>query len=147
MNLKKALPVLLLIVMAVITLLVKRFNETSHVPVSYERNASERSPRTPVGTDATLKLDRTTSNLYYTKHAKCRMRCRHISQQEVQDILINGTINYNKTNLNDPRGPAYALEGFTKDRQRVRIIFAPKQKYLTVVTVIDLEVEYECSCK
>jgi len=74
------------------------------------------------------------------------MRCRQISQQEVKDILANGGINYNKTNLDDPRGPSYALEGYTNDRQHVRIIFAPKQDHVTVVTVIDLEVEHTCDC-
>ncbi|MDQ6815640.1 MAG: DUF4258 domain-containing protein, partial [Bacteroidota bacterium] len=92
------------------------------------------------------KFDRTTTNLFFTKHARCRMQCRHITQQEVKDILVNGTINYNKSNLHDPQGPTYAVEGITNDRQHVRIIFAPKQQHLTVVTVIDLEVDYECNC-
>lgn len=74
------------------------------------------------------------------------MRCRHITQQEVKDIIANGTINYNKSDLNDPRGATYALEGMTQDNQHVRIIVSPKLQHLTVVTVIDLEVEYECNC-
>ena len=74
------------------------------------------------------------------------MKCRHITQQEVKDILVNGTINYNKSELNDPRGPTYALEGRTKDGQKVRIIFAPKKEHTTVVTVIDLENEFACNC-
>ncbi len=53
------------------------------------------------------------------------MKCRRITQQEVKDILVNGTINYNKSDLNDSRGPSYAVEGMTRDRQKVRIIFAP----------------------
>jgi hypothetical protein len=75
------------------------------------------------------------------------MKCRKITQQEVKDILTKGTVNYNKSNLNDPKGATYALEGNTDDGQHVRIIFAPKQKHLTVVTVIDLETEFECDCK
>ena len=74
------------------------------------------------------------------------MKCRQITQQEVRDILLNGKVNYNKSDLNDPKGASYALEGYTKDRQHIRVIFAPKQKHLSVVTVIDLEEERPCSC-
>jgi len=59
------------------------------------------------------------------------MKCRHITQQEVKDILVNGTINYNKSDLNDSRGPSYAVEGMTRDRQKVRIIFAPQGQVAT----------------
>ncbi len=72
------------------------------------------------------------------------MACRKITQKEVQEILLEGKINYNKSELDNPQGPTYAVEGVTSDRQRVRIIFAPKQKHLSVVTVIDLENEFAC---
>ncbi|MDB5193557.1 MAG: hypothetical protein JWQ96_3120, partial [Segetibacter sp.] len=72
------------------------------------------------------------------------MACRDITQKEVREILAEGSINYNKSELDDPQGPTYALEGETNDRQHVRIIFAPKQKHIAVVTVIDLENDYEC---
>jgi hypothetical protein len=41
------------------------------------------------------------------------------------------------------------LEGYTsKEKQHIRIIVAPKQKHLTIVTVIDLDEEWACgSCK
>ena len=38
------------------------------------------------------------------------------------------------------------LEGNTDDGQHVRIIFAPKKQHISVVTVIDLENEFECDC-
>jgi hypothetical protein len=143
MNVKKILPVLLLVIMAVAAISIRRCGEASRPPVTTERKAPSNSP-----TNATrqVKFDRSASNLFFTKHAKCRMRCRHISQQEVKDILARGTINYNKSDLNDPRGPSYALEGRTNDGQKVRIIFAPKKQHMTVVTVIDLEREYVCNC-
>ena len=74
------------------------------------------------------------------------MKCRQITQQEVKEILAEGEINYSKSNLDDPQGPTYALEGVTDDRQNVRIIFAPKQQHMSVVTVIDLDVEHQCDC-
>lgn len=86
---------------------------------------------------------------YFTKHARCRMKCRHISQQEVKEIVQRADVNYRKSELDAPEGPKYALEGVTSnDKQHVRIIVAPKQRHLTIVTVIDLENEWECqSCK
>lgn len=143
MNMKKILPVLLLIVMAVVAISIRRCNNTSRPAVVSEKTPSA---NTTPNTSDQLKFDRTATNLFFTKHAKCRMKCRHISQQEVKDILVKGTINYNKSDLEDPRGPSYALEGKTKDGQKVRIIFAPKKQHMTVVTVIDLEHEYVCNC-
>jgi hypothetical protein len=90
------------------------------------------------------KLERNSSHLSYSKHAKCRMECRHISQEEVKQILETGTINYKKSNLQSDEGTEYALEGTTSDGQHVRIIFAPKATRTTVVTVIDLEKDWPC---
>lgn len=144
MKLKKILPVLLLIIMAVITLWIKRCNNSSQLPpvATENRTRTNSTKNLPVQ----VKLDRSATNLFFTKHAKCRMKCRHITQQEVKDILANGIINYNKSDLKDPRGPSYAVEGMTRDRQKVRIIFAPRQQHLSVVTVIDLEQEFVCNC-
>src|SRR5204862_6378576 len=63
-------------------------------------------------------FDRRISYLEYSNHARCRMECRHITQDEVVDIMQNGKINYSKSDLKNPRCPRYALEGITKDNQR-----------------------------
>ena len=77
------------------------------------------------------------------------MKCRHISQEEVKEIVQRAEVNYRKSELDAAEGPKYALVGITSgDRQHVRIIVAPKKRHLTIVTVIDLENEWECpSCK
>lgn len=77
------------------------------------------------------------------------MDCRHITQKEVKEIVGKAEVNYNKSELDAPKGPTYALEGYTsKDKQHVRIIVAPKQRHLSIVTVIDLDEDWECpSCK
>jgi hypothetical protein len=66
----------------------------------------------------------------------------------VEDILQNGKINYSKSDIGDR--PAckkkYAVEGLTKDKQKVRIIFAPCKNEVTVVTVIDIGKEWPCEC-
>lgn len=74
------------------------------------------------------------------------MQCRHISQSEVEEIMQNGKINYNKTDVNAGPCPTYALEGVTQDNQRVRIVYAQCDFKTKVVTVIDLETDFECHC-
>lgn len=88
----------------------------------------------------------TDEELVYTKHANCRMDCRTISKAEVEDILYNGKVNWEKTRKNDQPCPSYALEGNTADGQRVRIVFADCNNATKVVTAIDLENEYDCYC-
>jgi hypothetical protein len=98
----------------------------------------------PVTTDE--RFDRNIQKIVYTKHARCRMDCRHIDETEVMEILKQGQINAAKIE-EDERGKTYPLEGITHDKQHVRIVFAPKQDELVVVTVIDLEKEWPCNCR
>lgn len=74
------------------------------------------------------------------------MDCRKISATEVEEIMQEGKINYNKSDLQNARCPRYAVEGVTEDNQRVRIVYAQCNETSTVVTVIDLETEFACSC-
>ena len=97
------------------------------------------------GKDA--NLDRSVSHFIFTKHARCRMDCRHIDESEVREILQKGTINYGKSEPNDKPDPKYAVEGRTHDGQQVRIVFAPSRRGIVVITVIDLNVEWQCDCK
>ena len=147
MNMKKSLPIIFIVVLALLALALKRCNQTPspRTDTSIRRETKAPANNQPIN-ESDVKFDRRTDNLYFTKHAKCRMKCRQISQREVKDILVNGKVNYNKSNLNDPEGPTYAVEGNTDDAQHVRIIFAPKQKHVSVVTVIDLDVEHQCDC-
>jgi hypothetical protein len=92
-------------------------------------------------------FNRHVAHITYSKHARCRMECRHIDESEVKEILEKGTVNYNKIE-NDGRGKTYPLEGETHDGQHVRIVFSPKDNGdVTVVTCIDLDTEWNCNCK
>lgn len=139
--LKKTIPVLLLIVAAVILLLVKRGTDGNTVskPSTTHTDPSQQSNRDH-------GFNRRVSDLEYTKHARCRMNCRHITQAEVQEILQNGTINERKSNENDRPCPTYAVEGTTSENQRLRIVFAQCDNITKVVTCIDLNNEWECHC-
>jgi len=74
------------------------------------------------------------------------MQCRKISQAEVEEIMKEGKVNYAKSDVNDSPCPTYALEGITKDDQRVRIVFAQCDKKTKVVTSIDLDTDWKCHC-
>lgn len=73
------------------------------------------------------------------------MECRHIDESEIKEILETGEINYNKIERSD-KGETYPLEGITHDSQHVRIVVAPHQNELVIVTVIDLGKEWQCNC-
>lgn len=92
-------------------------------------------------------IDRHPGKLIYTKHARCRMDCRHIDEAEVAEVLAKGRINYRKSEPAGRPDPKYALEGNTHDGQQVRIIFAPAKRGMVVITVIDLDTDWSCNCK
>ncbi len=90
-------------------------------------------------------FNRNPASLEYTRHARCRMECRHIDETEVEEILKNGVLNVNKIE-EDGRGKKFPLEGTTHDNQHVRIIFAPEGNKMVVITVIDLGKDWDCEC-
>lgn len=170
MNKKKLLPLALLVIMAVAALLIKQCNtSTPEVkPVVNITNDSANDNRKKQNSDKSKQdpaadnrkpgntggfrphgLIRNPALINYSKHARCRMDCRHISEQEVKQILLEGKINYAKSDLKekDECKKKYAVEGYTKDNQHVRMIFAPCSDEVTVVTVIDLGKEWVCDCE
>jgi Domain of unknown function (DUF4258) len=143
---KKTAPFLLLIVMAVAIIVIKQCknNNTARFKTKTTTNTQRKDPADQVSRDK--GFNRRVSYLEYSNHARCRMDCRHITQAEVEDIMQNGRINYNKSDLQNTRCPRYAVEGITRDDQRVRIVFAQCNEKSEVVTVIDLDTEWACHC-
>jgi hypothetical protein len=74
------------------------------------------------------------------------MDCRHITEREIHEILAGGTINYSKSEPDARPEPKYAVEGFTAEQQHLRIIIAPEETRLIVITCIELGVEWTCHC-
>ncbi|MEO7307014.1 MAG: DUF4258 domain-containing protein [Ferruginibacter sp.] len=150
--LKKYLPFILLIAAALLLFYIKKNQRGSTSPKPKTEQPEERIT-VPAVLPPTEKRDevegfnRNAQNLLFSKHARCRMDCRKIDETEVKEILRTGTINRQKIQ-SDKRGKTYPVEGYTHDRQHVRIVFAPKEdNALMVVTVIDLETEWKCDCK
>ena len=130
---KKLLPWLLFLAAAILLYWIK----------TNQRGGDNNS--VPQSSEITAQLNRKQKNISYSKHARCRMDCRHIDEDEVKEILEKGTINYNKVE-DDEQGISIPLEGVTKDGQKVRIVFAPKKNKTVVVTAIDLNKEWPCDC-
>src|SRR5512137_2583221 len=143
---KKLIPYLLLGVLLIVALLVRQYREQGQPlpdsPVTREKKSAADS-RNHLDTFRDPEAE-----YFFTKHARCRMECRHITQKEVKEIVRKAEVNYRKSDLQATQGPKYALEGYTsKDRQHIRIIVAPRQKHLSIVTVIDLDEDWNCpSC-
>src|SRR5580765_6679547 len=94
---------------------------------------------TETGKDSQLPFD-SRARLVFTKHARCRMDCRHITANEIREILDEGNINYGKSEPDAHPDPKWALEGYTKEQQHLRIIVAPEAGKLVVITCIELGV-------
>lgn len=143
---KKWLPYILIALMAV-TIYVIKSRENNNKPQPKKKITTDKSKvPTTHKTNRDRGFDRRISYLKYSDHAKCRMQCRKISQAEVEEIMKDGKINYAKSDLQNSRCPRYAVEGVTIDEQRVRIVYAQCNETTTVVTVIDLETDFECHC-
>ncbi len=91
-------------------------------------------------------LFRNTSHLILTKHAKCRMDCRHITEDEIKEIIHDGKVNEAKSGPGSKGDETYALEGYSNQHQHLRIVVAPESDGLVVITCIDLDNEWQCNC-
>lgn len=133
--LKKYAPYIVLLLAALLLFFLKR-----------NQRGNYHTQTTEVTTNSVIpgeEFNRHPDSILYTKHSRCRMECRHISESEVKEILENGKVNDNKIQEDD-RGKTYPLEGRTKADKMVRIVVAPKRNNIVIVTVIDLDKDWPC---
>jgi hypothetical protein len=135
---KKAWPYIFLVMLVVVALLIKRSGNTG----------GAKRAATTEGNDINRNsgLDRRVSFLEYTQHGRCRMDCRRVTQEEVKYILQNGQINYRKSEAGGRPCPVYAIEGYSPEKQHLRVVFAQCDATTKVVTCIDLDHDFECHC-
>jgi hypothetical protein len=141
---KKALAYGIIIIMAIAVVILRKYQERQ---TGQPATVETRSPSGD-GRENLARFRDPGSEYFFTKHARCRMDCRKITQKEVKEIVRQADVNYNKSDLQSAQGSRYAVEGYTsRDRQHVRVIVAPKQRHLSIVTVIDLDKDWPCpSC-
>lgn len=139
---KKYLPYFVLLAAGFLLWFIKK-----HQPSSYPKQKNTHTEIIIPAVKTAEVFNRKAHIIIYSKHANCRMDCRHIDETEVKEILAGGQINNSKIK-EDERGKTYPLEGETHDKQHVRIVFAPKgNDTMEVVTCIDLDREWPCNCK
>jgi len=137
MKLNKLAPFIIIIVLAIVLLVVRTC-----------KNQAPSSVNVPSAntTNETRGLNRNPSIINYSKHARCRMQCRKITEAEIKKVLREGTINYKKSSLQQaPCKKRYAVEDIV-NKQHIRIIVAPCEDELTVITCIDTKEEWACDC-
>jgi hypothetical protein len=91
-------------------------------------------------------FDRQPAVLVYSKHARCRMNCRQISEEEVEEIMRKGAINFNKSSKWARPCPVFAMQGRTTSGERIRVIFSQCPGETKVITCYNLDEEFDCYC-
>lgn len=91
-------------------------------------------------------FNRHPAHLIYTRHAQCRMQCRHIDSVEINEIIEKGVINLNKSNKYDRPCPTFALQGFTHNGEDIRVIVAQCNTETRIITCYNLKQDFECHC-
>jgi hypothetical protein len=148
--LKKYLPYIVLLLAAFAILYIKSHQRGSinYAPVP-EQTDNRRVDDTVSSISNNISDDdfnRSVDHIIYSKHARCRMECRHINEDEVKEILKDGKVNERKIET-DIRGKTYPLEGIAEGHH-LRIVFAPKgNDAVEVVTCIDLDTDWTCDCE
>ena len=141
-QLKKAAPLILVVILAIVLFAVRQCKDRQDTKPSTGKATKKEN----AATDRDKGFDRRISFLDYSNHAKCRMQCRRVSDSEVEQVMQEGKINYNKSDIQNSRCPRYAVEAITSDDQKLRVVFAQCNDKTTVVTVIDLDTEWSCHC-
>lgn len=89
---------------------------------------------------------RDVNHLILTSHAKCRMNCRHVTKEEIKEILKDGRLNKAKSGIGSKGDSTFALEGYSHENQHIRVVVAPESDGLVIITCIDLERDWPCNC-
>jgi len=147
MLIKKYLPFIILIAAAGFLFFIKQKQRGPRQYVDQDKITVPANIPVIDATTTELPIDRHTSNIIYSRHARCRMECRYIDESEVKEILLKGKLNESKIQQSK-KGVTYPLEGITHDKQHIRIVFAPKgRNAIEVVTCIDLDKDWPCDCQ
>ena len=83
--------------------------------------------------------------LEFSRHARCRMQCRHVATAEIESALRTGTIDPSRTRT-DGRCDSHAVHSTGSEGERLRVVFAACETETLVVTVIDLDTDWPCDC-
>lgn len=91
-------------------------------------------------------FDRHPSLLVYTARARCSMNCRHISRNDIVEIMKKGIINFYKSSRNARPCPIFALQGQTAAGKSMQVMFAQCASQTLVLTCYNLRDSFTCHC-
>ncbi len=91
-------------------------------------------------------FNRNPKELVYTKHALCRMVCREISKEDIDEVIKKGAINFNRSNRREAPCPVFAIQARISTGEYLRVIFAQCDDVTKVVTGYNLEQDFDCYC-
>ncbi|RYZ19836.1 MAG: DUF4258 domain-containing protein [Chitinophagaceae bacterium] len=91
-------------------------------------------------------LERHPAAIYYTRHARCRMDCRRISEADIRTVIERGVVNLAKSDPRDRPCPTLAVQGETLRGESIRVIVAQCSGQTRVITCYNLHKEFECHC-
>ena len=89
--------------------------------------ATKKAPTNPQSEEAAERALRFHGKqIILTKHAHCRMECRHITASEIDEVLKGEHVNLRKSGQSHEEAncPTKAYEGVTHNGQTVRVVVA-----------------------
>eukprot|EP00884_Botryococcus_braunii_P018378 jgi/Botrbrau1/5223/Bobra.0172s0087.1 len=73
------------------------------------------------------------------------MRCRHVPEKEVREVLRTGRINDKKSERSSTPCPKLVVDGRTaKSRKNVQVVVSACPTHTSLVTVIDKDTDWVC---
>ncbi len=132
---KKALPLILLLLLATAALVVKRCRNRQSSPAAKGSSI-----------DRNRDFDRRGDFLEFTPHADCRMKCLQVSKETVKQLLLTGVIDSAHSDLAARPCPVYALQADGPGKHKIRVMFAQCDTKTKVVTCVYPDSAADCSC-
>lgn len=82
-----------------------------------------------------LNYKEKTTRIFYTEHALEEMNTEEevITPEEVREVISKGEIIEDYPE--DRRGHSYLISFYTSQRKHIHVVCAPKESYLTIITV------------
>ena len=137
--------VLMIAILLLSFLAYKYFVPNQTIPKPSEQPAPSKPAvtTTPIGE---IKAKMMQKEFVYTNHALCRMECRNISKDDINEILRRGKLSPKISKLNDKPCPTYAFAWSTPSYQMVIAVFALCEDVTKLVTAYPLGTEDPPSC-
>jgi hypothetical protein len=98
---------------------------------------------------ASMKMDELNAQKQeYTTLAECTLKCRNISQAELQEFMKKGKVNYDESHVHEKPFATYAVETTSNKGKLLRILIEDADTVTKITSVLDLSLATDtCSCK